>query len=68
VKDVLRINRIECRLGETQVIDCVQQVGLTLPVQADKTVKFVSKRQVCLADILEVDDMQFVHGHSLIYD
>ena len=65
MQDILRVNGIERRLCETQVIDCVQQVGLALTVQADKTVKFVSKRQACLADILEVDDMQFVQGHTL---
>jgi hypothetical protein len=57
VGDVLRVLNVEKRLGKTQVIDSVQQVGLALPVQPDKTVNLIRKAQTRLADILIIENM-----------
>ena len=55
--DVLRIDGIERRLGEAQIVDSIQQIGLTLTIKPDKAVELVGKRQVRLLDVLEIDDM-----------
>ena len=50
--------RIECckgRFGETQVINGIEQVGLSLSVESDEAVKFIRKLEIGFCDILEIE-------------
>ena len=55
VGDVLAVNSVVRRFGETQVVDSVQYVGLALPVEPNETVEFVREAELCFTDILVID-------------
>ena len=55
VGDILAINGVIRRFGETQVVDSVQHVGLTLSVEPNETVELVREVELRFTDILVVD-------------
>jgi len=55
VHDVLRVERREGRLGEREVVDGVEQVGLALAVETHEAVDVVGEGEVGLGDVLEVE-------------
>ena len=57
VGDVLCVLDVKERLGETEVVDSVQQVRFALSVEADKAVDFIRKAEVGFADVFVVEDI-----------
>ena len=63
MRNVLTVNGVVRRFGETQIVDGVQDVGLALPVEPYETIQFIREMQTRLSDILVVQYVQFAEKH-----
>jgi hypothetical protein len=52
--DVLGINRIQIALAERQVMDRIQQIGLSNPVLTHKAIDLGTQLKISLLIILEI--------------
>ena len=60
VRNILTINSVVCGLGETEVIDSIQQIGLALTVETNKTIELVREAKGGFSDILVVEYADFL--------
>lgn len=55
VGDVLAINSVVRRFGETEVVDGVKDIGFALTVETNETIEFIRESELRFTDILVVD-------------
>ena len=65
VADVLFVGRAEKTLAKRKVINRVEDVGFSCPIEAHETIDILRKQQVSRLAILEVGQFEFVEMHDL---
>ena len=68
VRNVLTINSVVRGLGEAEVVDGIEQIGLALAIEPDKAVEFIREAEGGFSDILIVEYADFLENHSLRLD
>ena len=61
--DVLLVGGTKEALAERKVIDGIEDVGLTRPVEAHETVDILRQLQIRRFTVLEVGQFEFVETH-----
>ena len=62
--DGFGIRASEVAAGETQVVDCVEQIGFPFAVVANKTVDSATEAKLCRGKVLEVIESETVKLHD----
>jgi hypothetical protein len=57
VPDILLIDRVEIAFAKGQVMNGIQEIGLSCPVQADEAIDLIRKVKFGLRIILEIGDI-----------
>ena len=62
--DIELVGGVEEAFAEREVINRVEDVGLPCPIEADKTIHLLRKRQVGGLAVLEIGQSQFFQVHQ----
>ena len=68
MRNILTINSVVRGLGEAEVVDGIEQIGLALAIEPDQAVEFIREAEGSFSDILIVEYADFLENHSLRLD